>query len=117
MTTAHRSIDEGFSSVTAPDEPWVDTKRRWWLLGLIVPTLPVLAWAAGTFSGISLGWWLGWSRSPCSWCDDAQRRNGKQEPPAPRVTRGAISLSSSSHLPAMEGSKPVNPVTFPPGRE
>ena len=59
MTTAHRSIDEGFSSVTAPDEPWVDTKRRWWLLGLIVPTLPVLAWAAGTFSGISLGWWLG----------------------------------------------------------
>lgn len=59
MTTAHRSIDEGFSSVTAPDEPWVDTKRRWWLLGLIVPTLPVLAWAAGTLSGISLGWWLG----------------------------------------------------------
>ena len=47
MTTAHRSIDEGFSSVTAPDEPWVDTKRRWWLLGLIVPptraTTPTIA--------------------------------------------------------------------------
>src|SRR5438876_11600434 len=33
-----------------------------------------------------------------------------------RATRGAISLSSSSHLPAKEGSKPVNPVTFATGR-
>src|SRR5262245_62373290 len=34
---------------------------------------------------------------------------------AARLTEGAISLSSSSHLPAIEGSKLVNPVTLPPG--
>ncbi len=32
-----------------------------------------------------------------------------------RVTRGAICFSASSHLPAIEGSKLVNPVMFPPG--
>src|SRR5262245_59133623 len=35
---------------------------------------------------------------------------------ATRVTRGAISLSSSSHLLASVGSKFVKPVTLPPGR-
>src|SRR5262249_4673708 len=32
------------------------------------------------------------------------------------ATRGAISLSSSSHLPAIAGSIVTKPVTFPPGR-
>src|SRR5215475_2749006 len=32
------------------------------------------------------------------------------------VTRGAISLSSSNHLPPMPYSKIVNPVALPPGR-
>src|SRR5262245_66415309 len=36
---------------------------------------------------------------------------------ATRATRGAISLSSSSHLPAIVGSILVKPVTLPPGRE
>src|SRR5438132_5737727 len=35
---------------------------------------------------------------------------------ATRATRGAISLSSSSHLPAIVGSILVKPVTLPPGR-
>src|SRR5215470_11508026 len=35
---------------------------------------------------------------------------------ATRVVRGAISFSSSSHLPAMVGSMLVKPVTLPPGR-
>ena len=35
---------------------------------------------------------------------------------ATRVTRGAISLSSSSHLPHMPYSKEVKPVALPPGR-
>ncbi len=35
---------------------------------------------------------------------------------AARVTRGAISLSSSSHFPLMPYSKIVNPVALPPGR-
>src|SRR5262249_30355958 len=34
---------------------------------------------------------------------------------AARVTRGAISLSSSSHFAAMLYSNKVNPVTWPPG--
>jgi hypothetical protein len=32
-------------------------------------------------------------------------------------TRGAISLSSSTHLPACVGSETLNPVTLPTGRE
>jgi hypothetical protein len=35
---------------------------------------------------------------------------------AARVTPGAISLSSSSHFPAMEYLKLVKPVALPPGR-
>src|SRR5215470_18733235 len=35
---------------------------------------------------------------------------------ATRVTRGAISLSSSSHLPACVGSATAKPVALPPGR-
>ena len=35
---------------------------------------------------------------------------------ATRATRGAISLSSSSHLPGIVGSILVKPVTLPPGR-
>src|SRR5215813_13428582 len=35
---------------------------------------------------------------------------------ATRATRGAISLSSSSHLPAIVGSVKMKPVTLPPGR-
>src|SRR6266436_3284012 len=34
---------------------------------------------------------------------------------AARLTRGAISLSSSSHLPVIVGSITVNPVALPPG--
>src|SRR6516162_7792096 len=34
-----------------------------------------------------------------------------------RATRGAISLSNSSHLPAIVGSMLVKPVALPPGRE
>ena len=33
-----------------------------------------------------------------------------------RLTRGAISFSSSNHFPPRESSKFVNPVTLPPGR-
>src|SRR5262252_1978719 len=36
---------------------------------------------------------------------------------AARATRGATSLSSCSHLPAIVGSILVKPVTLPPGRE
>src|SRR4051794_32942689 len=35
---------------------------------------------------------------------------------AMRVTRGSISLSSSTHLPAIVDSRLVKPVTLPPGR-
>jgi hypothetical protein len=36
---------------------------------------------------------------------------------ATRVTRGAISLSSSSNFPLVLNSYPVNPVALPPGRD
>src|SRR6516225_9208611 len=36
---------------------------------------------------------------------------------AARLTPGAISLSNSSHLPAIVGSSVVKPVALPPGRE
>src|SRR5262245_5963385 len=36
---------------------------------------------------------------------------------AARLTRGAISLSNSSHLLTMVGSYAVKPVALPPGRE
>src|SRR5262245_21373969 len=35
---------------------------------------------------------------------------------AARVTRGAMSLSNSSHFPVMEYSKLLKPVMLPPGR-
>ena len=36
---------------------------------------------------------------------------------AARLTRGAMSLSSSSHFPLRPNSATVKPVAFPPGRD
>ena len=38
---------------------WRDPKRRYWLLGLVVPTLPFLAWAHVRATGQGIFWWLG----------------------------------------------------------
>jgi len=39
--------------------PWTDGKRYLWLLGLIVPVLPFLAWGLVTSTGLGLFWFLG----------------------------------------------------------
>jgi alkane 1-monooxygenase len=38
---------------------WRDHKRWLWLLGLLVPTLPFLAWQGGIASGWGIFWWTG----------------------------------------------------------
>ncbi len=38
---------------------WQDSKRSLWLLGLLVPTLPFMAWGLVTTTGLGLFWWWG----------------------------------------------------------
>jgi len=38
---------------------WTDGKRHLWLLGLLVPVLPFLAWGLVTWTGLGLFWFLG----------------------------------------------------------
>jgi len=40
-------------------ETWRDGKRHAWLLGLLIPVLPLLAWALAEGFGLSLFWWTG----------------------------------------------------------
>ena len=47
----------GQQSVSAPS--WRDRKRYVWLLGLIVPTLVPMSWAAVVVTGSGLFWWSG----------------------------------------------------------
>ncbi len=48
------------SQADAPDPAaWRDGKRYAWLLGLIVPSLPFLAWAGVELTGLGVFWWLG----------------------------------------------------------
>jgi alkane 1-monooxygenase len=45
------------SATTAP--PWTDPKRYLWLLGLVVPLIPFLAWGLAEASGLGVFYWLG----------------------------------------------------------
>src|SRR5947208_649670 len=38
---------------------WTDPKRYLWLLGLVVPLLPFLAWALVELTGLGVMWWFG----------------------------------------------------------
>ena len=38
---------------------WNDPKRYLWLLGLVVPLLPFLAWAVAELTGLGAGYWVG----------------------------------------------------------
>lgn len=38
---------------------WRDGKRYAWLLGLVVPLLPFIAWAGVELTGLGVYWWLG----------------------------------------------------------
>ena len=47
------------ASASAPAISWRDPKRYLWPLGLIVPTLPLLAWLLVELSGLGIFWWTG----------------------------------------------------------
>lgn len=38
---------------------WTDGKRHAWLMGLLIPSLPLLGWALVSATGLSLFWWTG----------------------------------------------------------
>ena len=38
---------------------WHDPKRYLWLLGLIVPLIPFIAWGLVEATGLGIGWWFG----------------------------------------------------------
>jgi alkane 1-monooxygenase len=43
--------------VDAP--PWTDPKRYLWLLGLVVPLVPFIAWGLVELTGLGIMWWAG----------------------------------------------------------
>lgn len=45
------------TSLKADD--WVDGKRYFWMLGLVVPLIPFIAWGLVAFTGWGGFWWLG----------------------------------------------------------
>ncbi len=49
------------SAGTGAERPasWRDPKRYYWLLGLVVPTLPFLAWALVALTGLGVFWFYG----------------------------------------------------------
>jgi alkane 1-monooxygenase len=47
------------SNVSDTRTVWRDGKRYAWLLGLIVPSLPFVAWAGVEITGLGAFWWLG----------------------------------------------------------
>ncbi len=48
-----------FESPDAELVSWRDPKRYFWLLGLVVPTLPFLAWALVQITGLGVFWFYG----------------------------------------------------------
>jgi alkane 1-monooxygenase len=49
------------SSAAAADYrlEWSDPKRHLWLLGLVVPALPFIAWGLFELTGLGVMWWAG----------------------------------------------------------
>src|SRR5689334_16574165 len=53
MTTEAAAPEE----LAAPD--WTDSKRYAWMLGLVIPTAPFLAWGLVELTGLGVMWWFG----------------------------------------------------------
>ncbi|GAC1437224.1 MAG: fatty acid desaturase [Solirubrobacteraceae bacterium] len=49
----------GAASIEPATPAWRDGKRYAWLLGLLVPSLPLLAWGLARLTGVGLFWFLG----------------------------------------------------------
>jgi alkane 1-monooxygenase len=52
-------LDNRKDSTTGRTVAWHDTKRYAWLLGLVIPTLPILSSIIAENSGLHLLWWSG----------------------------------------------------------
>jgi alkane 1-monooxygenase len=59
VTATHGAPDSGAAQPPAPLTGWRDAKRYAWLLGLIVPTLPFLAWGLVQITGVGAFWFYG----------------------------------------------------------
>ncbi|MFE9105318.1 alkane 1-monooxygenase [Actinomadura geliboluensis] len=49
----------GAGSAGRAEAEWKDPKRYAWLLGLVVPAIPFLAWGLVGLTGLDVFWWLG----------------------------------------------------------
>ncbi len=41
------------------DVGWTDPKRYWWLLSLLLPAVPLVAWGAASTTGVAMIWYIG----------------------------------------------------------
>jgi alkane 1-monooxygenase len=53
------SADATAATPVATSRPWRDRKRYAWLLGLLIPTLPFLAWGLVHATGLGIFWFYG----------------------------------------------------------
>ncbi len=58
-TTKEASTHMSVDSTTAAAVHWRDPKRYAWLLGLLIPTLPFLAWGLVHITGLGVFWFYG----------------------------------------------------------
>jgi len=47
------------TTATIESASWTDGKRYAWLLGLLIPSLPLIGWAMFKLTGSALAWWVG----------------------------------------------------------
>ncbi len=59
MNNSGISIDTSQVAKPLPTVSWHDPKRYLWLLGLLVPTLPFMAYLLAKVSGLGFFWWWG----------------------------------------------------------
>jgi alkane 1-monooxygenase len=57
--TSELSAGNRAEQVRADGAAWRDPKRYYWLLGLVVPTLPFLAWGLVELTGLGVFWFYG----------------------------------------------------------
>ena len=53
------TLEAGSTVPEGSTQQWTDSKRRLWLLGLVVPSLAFLAWGLHALTGWGVWWYLG----------------------------------------------------------
>ncbi len=95
------AVEQGGQAETLSPAKWRDPKRYAWLLGLIVPTLPFLAWGLVRATGLGVFWFYGpflvFGDLPAA---RPAERDGRDQPARQRhQVAGAGSLLPLVHLP------------------